>query len=173
MRRILFAVAAFLACAVAGATGPTIRWDRIEGVTKDAAGTEVAGIVASSRGVTVGSGKAMFNLETGFVSFEVKGIAYDRHYPETERPIGTYPDGDRMVTLVCDSSGIYGEPVVLDTAAFWVAGGNGSYRGFLPMPVPAVCRDRPDQIVLLLRIPLGPGSLSGVFLAYGAAPSVQ
>jgi hypothetical protein len=31
------------------------------------------------------------------------------------------------------------------------------------VPVPAVCRDRPDQVVLLLRIPLGPGTLSGVF----------
>ena len=145
MNRILCGIAALLACGAAWGDGSIVRWDRIEGVTKDAAGTEVAGVYASSRGVTVGSGKAMVNFETGFVSFEVKGIAYDRHYPKTERPIGTYPDGPRMVTVVCDSSGIYGEPVVLDT----------------------------EPLVLLLRIPLGRGTLSGAFLAYGAAPSIQ
>lgn len=173
MRRILFAVAVglFAVTSPASADGPFIRWARIQGVTQDAVGMEIAGIPTSSRGVTVGSGSAMLNLKNGFLSFEVTGISYDRHYPATGRPIGTYPSGSRMVTIVCDSTGYFGPTEVADSPAFPEVDGNATYRGFIS--VPQGCRDRPDQIVLLLRHPIGPGTLSGVFLAYGAARSIQ
>ena len=173
MKTILFAVAVALLAftSPASADGPVIRWARIQGVTHEATGIEVAGIPTSSRGVTVGSGSAMLNLKSGFLSFDVTGISYDRHYPETGRPIGTYPSGARMVTIVCDSTGYFGPTEVVDSAPFPEVDGNATYRGFIS--VPQGCRDRPDQIVLLLRLPVGPGNLSGVFLAYGAARSIQ
>ena len=170
MTRIFTVLGALLACGTAWADGPIVRWDRIEGVSHDAVGTEVAGIASTTRGVTVGSGTAMFNLRTGFLFVQVKGIAYDRHYPANARPIGTYPGGLRMATIVCDSTGMFGTPVIVDTPAVQVTDGDLSYTGFVPVPL--ACSDRPDQIVLLIRI-AGPGMQYGHFFAYGAAPAFQ
>ncbi len=75
-----------------------------------------------------------------------------------------------MVTIVCDSTGMYGTPEVVDTPSFRVLDGDASHRGFIT--VPAGCRERPEQIVLLLRI-ADPGPRYGQFLAYGADRSIR
>ena len=105
MKSILVCFAVLFVGGVAWAD-PIVRWDRIEGNVQHAAenGIEVAGIPSSNRGVTITSGKAVFDLATGFLSFKVEGLSYDRHYPANDRPIGTYPGGLRMATIVCDST---------------------------------------------------------------------
>jgi hypothetical protein len=158
-----------MAATAAWAGGPIVRWDRIEGNLQHAAGTiEVAGIPSSERGVTVKSGKAMFNVATGFLSVDVEGLAYDRHYPANDRPIGTYPGGLRMATIVCDSTRASAE--IVDTPPDDVVDGDWSYRGFIF--VPASCRERPELIVLLVRL-AGAGPRYGDFLAYGAGRSIK
>ena len=168
MKSILVCFAVLFVGGVAWAD-PIVRWDRIEGNLQDAAedAIEVAGIPSSERGVTITSGKAVFDLATGFLSFKVEGLSYDRHYPANDRPIGTYPGGLRMATIVCDSTRT---PEVVDSPPVSVVDGNLSYRGFIF--VPASCRERPELIVLLLRL-AGPGVRYGDFFAYGAHRTIK
>ena len=85
-----------------------------------------------------------------------------------DRPIGTYPDGLRMATIVCDSTRTPAE--IVDTPAANAIDGDWSYRGFIF--VPASCRERPELIVLLVRL-AGPGPRYGDFFAYGAGRRIK
>jgi hypothetical protein len=169
MKSIIFLFVVLFVTSTAWAEGSIVRWDRIEGNLQHAADEpiEVAGILSSERGVTVTRGNAMLNLANGFLSVDVEGLSYDRHYPLNDRPIGTYPDGLRMATIVCDSTRA---PEVVDSPPIRAVNGDWSYVGFIE--VPASCREMPQLIVLLLRL-AGSGPGYGQFLAYGADRTIK
>lgn len=178
MRRLLLGCAAgFLVCTAAWAEGPIVRWDQVIGVTghESSAGLIVNFIEPTPRWITVRDGRVMLNLQTGFVSINVEGVSYARHYG--------YPSGGgamvslgapipastaRSGTFVCNAS--TASPVQVDTDSFYIVEGSASYRGFLAM-VPAECLEHPDDITFLLRSTSG--SPAGSYIAFGAARKIQ
>ena len=175
VKRTLFAAAIAL-LGFAGAVwaeGPIVRWDQVIGVTghESAEGLTVDSIQPTPRWIAVRDGRAMLNLETGFVSINISGVSYLRHFgygTTTPTPLGgpIPASSSRFATFVCDSTTEY--PVQVDTGTFYLEQGAASYRGFLTT-VPAVCREHPDDIVLLLRT-LNTG---GTYFAFGAARTIQ
>jgi hypothetical protein len=113
----------------------------------------------------------MLNLETGFVSINVEGVSYARHYGFPNSGIVTPLGGPvpastpRSGTFVCNAT--TESPVQVGTDTFHVVQGAVFYRGFLPT-VPEECREHPEDIVFLLHTPD-----NGTYLAFGAARTIQ
>jgi len=168
MRNIFLAIGAMFLCGTAWADGSMVRWDRIEGFGAADVSQIYVGPIEASRPRTVGSGRATVNLRTGFLSFVVKGLSNGNQYGNG--PLGA-PWGPEslMGTLVCDSTQRYAPATWVDSPPVaFDASGSGRFEGFVD--VPEACRERPDEMVFLLRHADRPGNR---FVAYGAGRTIQ
>lgn len=171
--RTIIAIAVGLLCMFVYATADAqmVRWDRVEGIGAADFSNIWVGPIQASRGRTVGNGRVMLNLENGFLSFAVKGLSNGNQY--ANGPIGApwYPGVPEklMGTVVCDSTQRFAPATWVDTpfVAFDASGG-GRYQGF--MDVPQSCKDRPEEMVFLLRHADRPGNK---FVAYGSGRTIK
>ena len=158
--------AAFGILALSGSTTATaqiIRWDRVEGFgAADYSGIFV-GPIQASRPRTAGEGRVILDLKSGFLWFTVKGLTNGNQYDNG--PLGA-PWGPELLmgTLVCDSTQRSAPATWVDTPnVAFDANGDGRFAGVVA--VPAACKERPQEMVFLLRHPDRPGQR---FVAYGA-----
>lgn len=184
MRRMLFGIAAGLLtiASSAWADGPIVRWDRIEGVMPPNGEPMVIGDAPNQISSTphlrsAGKGRAMLNLETGFVSFQVEGLVYANTM--TSVPIGAAGGSASNPmrvkgTVVCNA----GKPATgswvidsIDTEEVVLEFGTGSFSGFVV--IPPRCLGNPRGIAFLIRNPADHNFLPNAFLAYGAGLTVQ
>jgi len=153
------------------ANAQMVRWDRVEGLGATDVSDIWVGPIQATRGRTVGDGRVMLNLENGFLSFAVKGLTNGNQY--SNGPIGApwysgTPE-NLIGTVVCDSTQRFGPATWVDTPyVAFDASGNGKYEGFID--VPQACKERPDEMVFLLRHADRPGNK---FVAYGAGRTIQ
>ena len=171
MKRILLGLAVALLTFVTsaraeGSFGPVVRWDRIEGtiVMPDGTGMTVGPLHGSARYRVGGEGKVVLYVQSGFLYARVTGLSWALHYQNG--PLGSGPTGTYVWTVVCDSTGRFGSPVWADTPTIELRQGNASFAGVIALP--QTCRDRPEELVLLLRHVLPGSPLDGTFVAYGA-----
>jgi hypothetical protein len=150
-----------------GVFGPGVRWDRIEGtiVMPDGSGMSVGPMLGSARYRVAGEGKVVLYLQSGFLFVRVEGLSWGLHYQNG--PLGASVTGDFVGTVVCDSTQRFGFLVSVDTPVLQLKQGAVTYAGVVALP--QACRDRPEEIVFLLRHVM-PGNpvLDGTFVAYGA-----
>jgi hypothetical protein len=180
MKRTLITAAVALLAFTGSATADSliIRWDSVAGKSQDGVVIDVAGILSSSRSFVTSGGRVTFNLNTGFIKIQVKGLSHGNHYPtgaSGPQPLGAYIgslNNTKIGTIVCNSTGMGGvAPGTVDTAVFVLNNGTGSYQGFVD--VPDGCRQYPEDTVFLLRTPLDSVSLAGRFQAYGTDRTIQ
>lgn len=165
MRNMLVAVVVglFAFMSSAWAETPIVRWDRIEGFGAVDTTQIHVGPIGASRGRTVGAGRVMVNLKTGFLSFTIEGMSNGNQY--ANGPLGASAGGMFMGTVVCDSTERFGPFAFVDSEAILLNEGTGSYQGFLVLP--EGCKQRPGEMVFLIRH-ANPGSLYGGIVAFGA-----
>jgi len=180
MSRMLFGLAVGLLTFTgsAWADGPIVRWDRIEGVLPPTEsqpmviGNQANKLQSHPGQFSVGKGKAMVNLETGFVSFQVDRLAFA--YTSTN-PIGGIPESsiDVIGTVVCNAGRDTGDWIIdfVDTERVSLRFGTGSFQGFVA--IPPLCLQEPLQIAFLIRWPLDFYINPGRFTAYGAGRTLQ
>ena len=180
MRRMLFGLAVGLLtfASSAWADGPIVRWDRIEGVLPPHGGPVM--VIGDQEGNKIEShptmwtadeGRAMVNLETGFVSFQVAGLVFADTW--TTNAIGSSGNLTVMGTVVCNA-GTQPSPWVIafaDTAEVVMESGTASFSGFVA--IPQMCLDRPDRIAFLIRRPANVAKCPLCFIAYGAGRTMQ
>lgn len=175
MKRMLAALSALVVCAPAWADGPVIKWDRFEGVhfqSDDFANYKVCigDIICPARPRTGGQGNAILNLETGLLTFHVRGISNPAPYTNGVLG-GPAASGNFIGTVVCNSTERYGQMEYVDTPTLEFTDGGGSFTGLVALP--DGCRDRPDETALLLRI-YNPGKgTDGLYIAFGAGRTIR
>ena len=182
MRRMLIAATIAL-LGFAGAAwgdGPIIRWEEVVGVqkvltdvqpdgTKNYKPATVAGIVPSSSWSLTTGGRVMLNLESGFISIDVRGLSQSDH--RWQMPIGETWSKVVVGAVVCETNDAAVQYVV-HTERFAIEEGNGAYHGFLNLAELQNCRDRPEGIAFLLRN-AAIGYPYGAYTAYGISRAVQ
>ena len=177
MKRMLLGLAVALLAAASnaragGVLGPIVSWNRIEGtiVMPDGSGMTVGPLQGSARYRVGGQGKVVLYLASGFLYIRVEGLSWALHYQNG--PLGAGLNGPFMGTVVCDSTERFGVAVWADTPVLELSQGASSFAGVVDLP--QACRDRPDEIVFLLRHanPANP-SLFGTFVAYGAGRVIR
>jgi len=155
-----------------GIFAPVVSWDRLEGtfVLPDGSGMTVGPIQGSARYRVAGQGKIVLYLDSGFLYIRVDGLSWGLQYPNA--PLGSGLSGEFEGTVVCDSTGRFGPVVWADTPAFELSQGASLFAGVVALP--QACRDRPEEIVFLLRHadPANP-ALYGTFVAYGAGRVIR
>jgi hypothetical protein len=173
---MLFAVGAVLFAFFGSqvADAQIVRWDRVEGFGAADTSAIAVGPIFASRGRTVGTGRVMLNLKTGFFSFAIQGMTNGKPYDNG--PLGApWSPGSEyplMGTVVCDSTQRF-------SAATWVDSqpvafnedGDGRFEGFVD--VPQACKDRPMEMVFLVRHARPDSPLYGRFVAYGAGRTIR
>jgi hypothetical protein len=170
---MLVAAAGLLAFAgAASAMDQIVRWTRVEGLGAADAAAIYVGPFGASRGRTVGDGSVMLNLNTGFLSFTVRGLANGKQYDNGPLGAPYLPPNDEaepfIGTVVCDSTERWGTITYVDTEPVsFDADGNGKFVGFVA--VPAACRERPEETVFLLRH----FGFNWKFVAYGAGRTIR
>ena len=183
MRRVIIGtVIALLGfTSAAWADGPIIRWADVVGVQRVLVDIQPDGTKVYKPGTVAGinpggiwnattSGRVMLNLESGFISIDVKGLSYSEH--RWQSPIGETQSKRAVGTVVCESN----DPAVqyvVDSEPFMIEQGDGAYRGFLDLAQLQSCRDRPEGIAFLLR---NAGSVAppwGNYTAYGIGRTIQ
>ena len=178
MRRMLFGLASGLLtfASSAWAEGPIVRWDRIEGVlTPSGSPIEIGDqdnkIQSHAAMWSVGKGRAMVNLETGFVSFQLEGLAYANTI--TSSAIGALPENSPVKgTVVCNAGRSSPWPIEFaDTADFVLESGTGSFTGFVA--IPPMCLQNPYGIAFLVRRTADRPQCPDCFVAYGAGRTMQ
>ncbi|HSV20544.1 MAG TPA: hypothetical protein VLR71_19185 [Casimicrobiaceae bacterium] len=135
----------------------TVRWETIIGIMQ--AGNVVAGVAGGGQPWSTLGGNASVNLETGKIDFEVRGLVL-----AGGNSIGT-PDSITQVkgTLVCDTNGSAGAPVLVDTPLVTLSDeGNARFHGSVG-PLPAACTSEPDM-AFLVRIGAGRWIANGAVL---------
>ena len=155
-----------LGSTTAQADSETVKWERIEGSVVPGTAflgplNEVAGIISTPFSWTVERGRAMANLRTSQVIFEVKGLVLAAEIPDIAA-IGTRSTALEMVkgTVVCDS---LGTPMEFDTLAVPLSPqGDADFQGITTPPLPSDC----DDAVFLIRA--AGGSVSDRWVAHGA-----
>ncbi len=156
-----------LGSTTAQADSKKVKWQRLEGVIVP--GTAFLGplngvadvILGASFSWTVERGRAMANLRTSQVMFDVKGLVLAVEIP-TIAAIGTPSPVFSMVkgTVVCDS---LGTPVEFDTPAVPLSPqGDADFQGITTTPLPSVCNDA----VFLIRGIVAP--VTDLWIAHGA-----
>jgi hypothetical protein len=155
MRRILTALTVglltFAGSAWADAT--MIQWNRIEGVIgADLTEINVGPFVASTRWRTTSTGTARLNLDTGLLTFRMKGASAAKNYPGgTALGAPSPAAGMGMIgTVVCNATEKGGRTIEwADTPLVTSPGGSLSFEGYISLP--ASCRDYPEDVVFLIR----------------------
>ena len=174
MRRMLFGLAVGLLTFTgsAWADGPIVQWDRIEGVVgADLTPVNVGPIFASSRWRTSGSGRAMVNLKTGFLTFRVSGVSWAKSYSNGSLGTPTPKAGGQLIgTVVCNSTEQFGPIEWANTPVLTAGNGSVSFEGYLDLP--ASCMDQPEELVFLIRH-TETGPQFGAFILYGAERTIR
>jgi hypothetical protein len=153
-------IATIAACASGPALADrdnTVRWETIIGIMQ--ANNVVAGIAGGGQPWSTLNGNAHVNLKTGKVDFEVRGLVL-----AGGNSIGT-PGAITQVmgTLVCDTNGSAGAPVLVDTPVVALSDeGDARFHGSVGA-LPAVCTSEPDM-AFLVRIPAGRWIANGAVL---------
>jgi hypothetical protein len=170
MKRVLWALVGMLACGVAWADGQMIRWDRMEASFLQADESGCVGDICPGRVRTVGGGRVMINLNTGFLSFKVEGLSNAAQFPNGV--LGSMTEQANFIgTVVCDSTARYGFFAFVDTPPIVLAQGSGAFEGFVDLP--EGCKQRPEETVFLVRH-YNPGSaIDGLYVAYGAGRRIR
>ncbi len=143
MRRLLFALAALLACGSAMADGSVIRWERFEGAHFQADDNGCVGGAASAvyicpgRPRSSGPGQAILNLGPGFLTFRVTGISNAAHYPNGVLGRPAASGGTFIGTVACHSTERYGVKEYVDTPPIWFLDGVDRSRASWPCPMAA------------------------------------
>ena len=135
----------------------TIRWETIIGIMQT--GNTVAGVAGGGQPWSTLGGNASVNLETGKIDFEVRGLVL-----AGGNSIGT-PGSITQVkgTLVCDTNGSAGAPVLVDTPLVTLSDeGDARFHGGVG-PLPAACTSEPDM-AFLVRIGAGRWIANGAVL---------
>lgn len=171
VRKVLFAVAALLACGSVWADGPIIKWDRLEGVHFQAADYGCIGdVICPGRPRTSGPGQAILNLRNGSLTFRVTGISNAASYPNGVLGGPAASGGTFIGTVVCHSTQRYGLMEYVDTPPIWFLNGDGSFAGFVA--VPNGCKERPEETVFLIRHYSSVGG-GGLYIAFGAGRTIR
>ena len=110
----------------------------------------------------------MLYVQSGFLYARAEGLSWALHYQNG--PLGSGLTGAFVWTVVCDSTGRFGIPVWADTSVIELRQGAASFAGLIDLP--QACRDRPEELVLLLRHVIPGNPLDGTFVAYGAGRSI-
>jgi hypothetical protein len=161
----------------AWAEGPIVRWDRIEGVLPPPGSPMVIGdqankIQSHQTMWTAGKGRAMINLETGFVSFQVEGLVFSDAM--TTSPIGSSGSSLTVMGTVVCNAGMHPSPWVIefaDTTEVVMEFGTASFSGFVA--IPPMCLQDPNGIAFLIRRPPNVLKCPNCFIAFGAGRTVQ
>lgn len=170
MKKLLCLFAATLAYGVAWAGDLMIRWDRMEASFLQADESGCVGDICPGRVRTVGGGRAMLNLSTGFLTFRVERLSIAAHF--TNGPLGSMTSQANFIgTVVCDSTERFSEMEYVDTAPIVLTQGSGDFQGFVDLP--DGCIQRPAETVFLVRH-YNPGAgIDGLYAAYGAGRTIQ
>jgi hypothetical protein len=155
---------ASLAVVAAGASWPafadrdnTVRWQTLIGILQ--ANNVAAGVSGGGQPWSTLGGNANVNLVTGHVDFEVRGLVL-----AGGNSIGT-PGAITAVkgTLVCDTDGSAGAPVLVDTVLVPLSDeGDARFHGSVGA-LPAACTSEPD-LSFLVRVGAGRWIANGAVL---------
>jgi len=126
----------------------TVRWETIIGIIQ--AGNVVAGVAGGGQPWSTLGGNASVNLANGKVDFEVRGLVL-----AGGNAIGTPATITQVKgTLVCDTDGSAGGPVLVDTPLVTLSDeGDARFHGSVGA-LPAACTSEPDA-AFLVRIGAG------------------
>ncbi|MBS0395230.1 MAG: hypothetical protein JSR54_11425 [Proteobacteria bacterium] len=167
-RVIAAAFGLFALASVTCAHAQIVHWDRVEGFGAADVSAIFVGPIQASRPRTVGAGTVVANLDTGFLWFAVRGMTNGNQYDNG--PLGAGWGVELMIgTLVCDSTQRFAPATWVDTPSVrFDANGDGRFAGLVV--VPAACKQRPEEMVFLLRHFDRPGQR---FVAYGAGRRIE
>jgi len=153
-----------IALAVAATSLPALadkdnsaRWETIIGIIQ--AGNVVAGVTGGGQPWSTLGGNASVNLANGKVDFEVRGLVL-----AGGNAIGTPATITQVKgTLVCDTDGSAGGPVLVDTPLVTLSDeGDARFHGSVGA-LPAACTSEPDM-AFLVRIGAGRWIANGAVL---------
>jgi len=135
----------------------TVRWETIIGIIQ--AGNVVAGVAGGGQPWSTLGGNASVNLTNGKVDFEVRGLVL-----AGGNAIGTPATITQVKgTLVCDTNGSAGGPVLVDTPLVTLSEeGDARFHGSVGA-LPAACTAEPDM-AFLVRIGAGRWIANGAVL---------
>jgi hypothetical protein len=135
----------------------TVRWQTVVGIIQ--ANNMVAGIAGGGQPWTTLGGNANVDLSNGKVDFEVRGLVL-----AGGNAIGTPgPITQVKGTLVCDTDGSAGGPVIVDTPLVTLSEeGDARFHGSVGA-LPAACSTEPDM-AFLVRIGAGRWIANGAVL---------
>jgi len=135
----------------------TVRWETIIGIIQ--AGNVVAGVAGGGQPWSTLGGNASVNLDNGKVDFEVRGLVL-----AGGNAIGTPATITQVKgTLVCDTNGSAGGPVLVDTPLVTLSEeGDARFHGSVGA-LPAACTAEPDM-AFLVRIGAGRWIANGAVL---------
>jgi hypothetical protein len=149
-----------LAATQASANDETLKWQTVVGIIQ--AGNVVAGIAGGGLPWSTLGGNAFVNLGSGRVHFRVDGLVL-----AGGNAIGTPgPITEVKGTLVCDTDGDAGGPLIIDTQTVPLnEEGDAHFDGELGT-LPGACSTEPD-VAFLIRI-ANAGMNAGRWIANGA-----
>ena len=135
----------------------TVRWQTIIGIIQ--AGNVVAGVAGGGQPWSTLGGNASVNLNNGKIDFEVRGLVL-----AGGNAIGTPATITQVKgTLVCDTNGSAGGPVLVDTPLVALSEeGDARFHGSVGA-LPAACTAEPDM-AFLVRIGAGRWIANGAVL---------
>jgi len=135
----------------------TVRWETIIGIIQ--AVNVVAGVAGGGQPWSTLGGNASVNLDNGKVDFEVRGLVL-----AGGNAIGTPATITQVKgTLVCDTNGSAGGPVLVDTPLVTLSEeGDARFHGSVGA-LPAACTAEPDM-AFLVRIGAGRWIANGAVL---------
>ena len=135
----------------------TVRWQTIIGIIQ--AGNVVAGVTGGGQPWSTLGGNASVNLTNGKIDFEVRGLVL-----AGGNAIGTPATITQVKgTLVCDTDGSAGGPVLVDTPLVALSEeGDARFHGSVGA-LPAACTTEPDM-AFLVRIGAGRWIANGAVL---------
>jgi hypothetical protein len=175
---VLLGFVALMAMTSSIAAAQELRWKTVEGILRsgDKVGVGRGKLTGGIPWVTSG-GSVDVNLDTGSVSFDVKGLVLAVGSDPLFGfgvPIGTPgPVTQVQGTLVCDVDGTSngGNSLHFDTPATTLdSEGNAQFSGSFISSLPSICSSEKDDDAFVIRI-VQPAAVAGAWIAFGAVRS--
>lgn len=171
---VLLGLVALIAMTSSIAAAQGLRWKTVDGILRsgDKVGVGSGQVTGGIPWVTSG-GSVDVNLDTGRVSFDVKGLVLAVGSDPLLGfgvPIGTPgPVTQVKGTLVCDVDGTPngGNSVDVDTPATTLdSEGNAQFSGSFGT-LPSICSSEVDDDAFVIRV-VQPSAVAGAWIAFGA-----